>query len=139
MLLQILPQLRTFDLIQTRQQGLHATELSHQLFSSLLPYSRYAGNVVRAVTHQPQHIDDPSGPTPKRSRTSATPRRWSFIVSRMVIWSVTNWQRSLSPVTRTTSHPSISKRRASVPRMSSASYPARLSLGMSSASTRRWI
>src|SRR5262245_12296547 len=65
MLLQILPQLRAFDLIKTRQQGLDATELSHQLFGSLLAYARHTGNVVRAVTHQPQHIDDTLWSNPK--------------------------------------------------------------------------
>src|SRR5215813_15543514 len=65
MLPQILPQLRAFDLIQTRQQRLNAAELSRQLFSGLLTYAWHTGNVVRAVTHQPQHVDDPFWSDPK--------------------------------------------------------------------------
>src|SRR4030095_3366188 len=65
MLLQVLPQLRTFHFIQTRQQGLNATELSHQLFGGLLTNAWHTGNVVRAVTHQPQHVDDTLWSNPK--------------------------------------------------------------------------
>src|SRR5262249_49934289 len=65
MLPQILPQLRALDLIQTRQQRLKAAELRHQLFGGLLAHARHTGNVVRAVTHQPQYVDDSFWTNPK--------------------------------------------------------------------------
>ena len=79
------------------------------------------------------------GSTPKRAFTSATPKRCSFMVSRMVVCAVTSWHRSLSLVTSTTSQPAASKRRARVPRMSSASYPCSRMVGMLNASISRWM
>ena len=133
---------RSFGRLTSSRRASRASMLPNSAISSLAVFSPTPGTpgmLSELSPISPSTSMTPSGPTPKRSRTSATPRRWSFIVSRIVVCSVTSWQRSLSPLTSTTAYPSASKRRASVPKMSSASYPARCSLGRSKASTRRWM
>ena len=47
-----------------------------------------------------------------------------------VVWSVTSWRESLSPVTMTVSHPAPSSRLAMVPMRSSASHPSSSYMGI---------
>src|SRR5262249_39810015 len=65
MLLQYLSQLRALHLVQARQHGFDAAELGHEFFGGLLPYAWHPGDVVRAVTHKPQYIDDALWPDTK--------------------------------------------------------------------------
>ena len=72
------------------------------------PYSaRKSSGVTSLVVVRPMRVD-----------TSLT-----------VVWSVTSWRASLSPVTMAVSQPAASSSRAMVPRRSSASQPSSSYMG----------
>ena len=49
---------RTFQLVGACQQVFNAAKLGDEFLRRLFAYTGAAGNVVRRVAHQSQHVDD---------------------------------------------------------------------------------
>ena len=77
------------------------------------------------------------GGTPNSSVTPATSRFLPFMVSMMVMRSLTNWLKSLSPLETMTFKPCVAATCASVAITSSASTPGTSSSGQPMSRTKR--